>query len=120
MDIFHERLNILYEECRDRDPACGRRKFASICQVSFFKVDNYLSGKGMPTIDTLRSIADNLQVNPLWLLGMSEEKCEDKRRLQGWINELNQGQIDEVLTFVKYIKFKQQFDEFIKFNNKNR
>lgn len=113
MDIFHERLNIMYEECRDRDPSCGRRGFARLCKTSFYKIDNYLSGKGMPAIDTLRTIAASLDVNPSWLLGLSEERHEDKRALQKWVEELSQAQIDEVLNFVNYMRFKDQFNEFI-------
>lgn len=46
-------------------------------------------------------------------MGLREERHEDKYKLQKFIRELNQDQVNEMLVFANYLKFKDQFDEFV-------
>lgn len=108
MDIFYERLLLLYEEQKDKNPRCGRRMFAKICNVSFYKMDNYLSRKGVPTIDTFCIIAKSLGVNPSWLLGLSENKFEKFEEINKLTMDLNNRQMELLEEFINYLKISKR------------
>lgn len=103
MDIFYERLLLLYEEQKDKNPRCGRRMFAKICNISFYKMDNYLSRKGLPTIDTFCIIAKSLGINPSWLLGLSEDRFERFEKIHRLTVNLNDRQMELVEEFINYL-----------------
>lgn len=73
--LFSERLN------RELDgigaPLHSQERidvFAKLLKIPKFKAEAILSGSTLPSPDLLEILAEELEVNPDWLLGKSEQK----------------------------------------------
>lgn len=72
MPTFRERINVLYEEARDKNHKIGRKGFAEQLGVSLGKVSAWIDGNGRPDFETLKLVAKNIGVSVSWLVGESD------------------------------------------------
>lgn len=72
MPTFRERINVLYEEARDKNHKIGRKGFAEQLGVSLGKVSAWIDGNGSPDFETLKLVAKNIGVSVSWLVGESD------------------------------------------------
>lgn len=79
-------------------------------------ISQYLSGNFEPKQDRVHEIALFLNVSEAWLMGfdvpMEREQSlsPEKEHLMSAIKDLTIEQLEEVLTFVDYLKMKQEKD----------
>lgn len=95
----------LYEDERDKNPHLGRQQFAQLCDLSLSIVDNYLAGRGWPTLENFIKICRNLHVNAGWLIGESDIKYNFAHRFLTLSRELSKEQMEAVEMYVDYLKF---------------
>lgn len=105
LSIFHERLTILYDDEQDKDPRCGRQQFAQLCGVSTSLIDNYLSGRGWPTLDNFKTICKNLNINAGWLIGESDVNHNFENNFDKMAKDLSKSQMEAVDEYVVFLKF---------------
>lgn len=74
MATFHERINELYDEARDRNFRTKRADFAKQLGVSIGRSNAYIDGNGNPDFETLKLIAKNKGVSVSWLVGETDER----------------------------------------------
>lgn len=74
MTTFRKRINILYDEARDKNFRTTRADFAAQLGVSIGKANSYIDGNGKPDFETLKLIARNKGVTVSWLVGETDER----------------------------------------------
>lgn len=72
MANFHERINQLFEEAKDRNHRIGRKIYAEMLNVTLGQVNGWIDGLGRPDPDTLKEVAKISNVSTSWLVGETD------------------------------------------------
>lgn len=111
MATLQDRLNILYEELRDRNYKHGRKDFAKHCGITRGKLNGYLNGNGEKLWESLRTIARNNHVSVSWLLGETDDRLESDVHLKNLIKGLNEEDMKLIRGLAEYLKAKSKTDK---------
>ena len=96
-NLFTERLNSLMQE-----KGLKQKDLVKMLNTSSANVSRYCTGKVNPSIQLLSHIAKTLNVSPLWLGGLSDDR-DDKHTKNKIVNKLNiltEEQLSQVLKFI--------------------
>lgn len=109
---FHDRINELYEEARDRDHTIGRKLFAQMCGVRRGQMHGWLSRNGSPNVETLRKLAKTCNVSVSWLVGDTNVRCLTSpsipAKLINFIERMPPEAINELCNYANYLFKKYQ------------
>jgi len=74
VSTFKERINLLWEEAKDRDHTISQEAFAKSVGATRSQLRGWLSGAGEPDTEMLKIIAKVNQVSIDWLTGMTDTR----------------------------------------------
>lgn len=110
MKTFAQRYWMLWEEARDADHKITREKFAKNMGVSPGQSNGWLRNTSEPDCKTLGIIAEHAKVSVNWLIGISNVREPEK--ICPLMKGLPTEAVDEVVEFIKYLRFKYNFDKY--------
>lgn len=108
MSKFYERYWMLWEEARDKNYKTTREQFADSLGVSPGQSNGWLRGTSEPDCDTLAILARKANVSVAWLVGATNIRKPEV--FCPLVRELPTEAVDEVMEFIKYIRFKYHID----------
>ena len=77
-----QRISELYNEYRREHPGESQQSFAEFLGISKNSLSQYLHGANAPGNITAAKIADKCGVDPLWVMGMADERSQDVARFK--------------------------------------
>lgn len=107
MQIFHERMAILFAEKQDENPKFKYRDFAEMCGVRETQMHNWLNNAGTPNAKVLKVIAENLDLNVAWLIGLSDDRYNSIDALSSCWANLTSQEVKEMKKYAEFLRYKR-------------
>lgn len=102
MATFYERINLLYDEAKDRNHRIGRKAYAEMLDVTLGQVNGWIDGLGRPDPDTLKKIAKISNVSTSWLVGETEFRNLDIPENCDMLPDAAQMEYKMLLDYLKF------------------
>lgn len=103
MTTFHDRISQLYEEFKDTHPNGGRTAFAEACDVTYGQASGWLSRRGEPKSEVMKSVAAKFNVSIGWLTGETDIRNYENFT---FLRNLPPAAVNEIHEYLEFIKFK--------------